>query len=58
MIKQLIKESFELWRKKRWLKLIDKEVSKRDKCYQEYKRHDYVARQLMNAFHNQFEIKE
>ena len=57
-MKRLIKESFELWHKKRWLKLIDKEVSKRDKCYQEYKRHDYVARQLMNAFHNQFEIKE
>lgn len=58
MLKRLIKESFELWCKKRWLKLIDKEVSKRDKRYQEYKRHDYVAKQLMNDFSNQFEIKE
>lgn len=55
MLKRLIKESFELWCKKRWLKLMDKEVRKRDKHYQKYKRHDYIAKRLMNDFNNQFE---
>lgn len=53
MLKRLIKEAFELWCKKRWLKIIDKEVNKRDKCYQKYKRHDYVAKRLMDDFNNQ-----
>ena len=54
MLKQLIKQSFNLWCKKRYLKLIDKEITKRDKCYQEYQRHNYIAKKLMEEFDNQY----
>ena len=54
MFKVLIKETFNLWRKKRWLKTIDKEVKQRDKCYAKYLIHDYVAKQLLADYNNRF----
>ena len=50
MLKRLIKESFELWCEMNWLKAIDKELKKRDKCYEMYKRHDYVATELLEEY--------
>ena len=46
----LLKKQFDLWCRMRWLKEIDKEVKKRDKCYEQYKRHDYVAKALVEEY--------
>lgn len=46
MIKKLLKETFDLWCRMRWLKTIDKEINKRDKCYKAYERHKIIAMQL------------
>ena len=46
MLKKLLKETFDLWGRMRWLKIIDKEIKKRDKCYRAYERHKIVAFQL------------
>lgn len=47
---QLLKKQFDLWCRMRWLKEINREVKKRDKCYERYKRHDYVAKALFEEF--------
>lgn len=38
----------------RWLKTIDKQINKRDKCHQKYQRHDYIAKQLIVDFNNHY----
>ncbi len=50
MIRQMIKETIELWCRMRWLKQIDKEIKLRDKCYQKYLRHQNVSAQLMKEY--------
>ena len=52
MLKRLIRETLELLCRKRWLKQIDKEISQRDKCYREYKRHDYIAKHMAEEYEN------
>lgn len=47
---QLIKKQFDLWCRMRWLKGINREVKKRDKYYEQYKRHDYVANALLAEY--------
>lgn len=47
----LLKKEFDLWCRMRWLKEIDREVKKRDKCYEQYKRHDYVAKALVKEYY-------
>lgn len=46
----LLKKQFDLWCRMRWLKEINKEVKKRDKCYEQYKRHDYVVKALVEEY--------
>lgn len=50
MLKKLLKERFDQWCRMRWLKTIRKETNKRDKCYEQFKRHDYVAKRLMDEY--------
>lgn len=50
MLKRLIKESCELRRMRRWLKLIDKEIKKQDKHYKEFKRHQFIAKELAEEY--------
>ncbi len=38
----------------RYLKQINKEIAKRDMCYQEYQRHNYIAKQLLADFDKQY----
>jgi hypothetical protein len=59
-LKELIKKSFDLWVKMRWLKTIDKEVKKRRKYFFKYKRQEYVVNKLVEEYNNlyaDFKIK-
>ena len=59
-LKELIKKSFALWVKMRWLKTIDKEVKKRRKYFFKYKRQEYVVNKLVEEYNNlcaDFKIK-
>lgn len=49
-MKELFKQSFELWRKKRWLKAIDKEIDRYNHLYQKTKRQHYVLSKMINRF--------
>lgn len=49
-LKDLIKKSFALWVKMRWLKTIDKEVKKRRKYFFKYKRQEYVVNKLVEEY--------
>lgn len=49
-MKNLIKKSFDLWVRKRWLKIIAKEVAKRDKLLKEYYRKVYVVGELVKEY--------
>lgn len=51
-LKELLKRSFELRVKMRWLKTIDKEVKKRRKYFFKYKRQEYVVNKLVEEYNN------
>lgn len=51
-MKELLKRSFELWVKMRWLKTIDKEIKKRRKYFFKYKRQEYVVNKLVEEYNN------
>jgi hypothetical protein len=46
----LIKESFELSVKMRWLKQIEKAIHKREKLYEDYQRQGFVISDLVSRF--------
>lgn len=54
MLKDMLKRSFEMRCRVRWLKTIDKETRKRDKHYTKYKHHEFVARELMKEYEIQY----
>ncbi len=49
-MKELIKKSFDLWVKMRWLKIIEKETKKRDKLLSRYNRQKYVVSELLKEY--------
>lgn len=49
-MKELLKQSFELWCKKRWLKAIDKEINRYNHLYQNTQRQHYVFSKMINRF--------
>ena len=49
-MRKLLKQTFELWVKMRWLKTIDKAVKKRSKCFSKYKRQEYVVSELVKEY--------
>lgn len=49
-MKELLKSSFELWVRMRWLKTIEKENRKVKKAYEKYRRHNYVAQKLLAEY--------
>ena len=49
-MKELLKQSFELWCKKRWLKAIDKEIDRYNNLYQKANRQHYVLSKMINRF--------
>ena len=51
-MKELLKRSFELWVKMRWLKTIDKEIKKRRKYFFKYKMKEYVVNKLVEEYNN------
>lgn len=52
-MKELIKKSFDLWVRMRWLKFIEKETKKRDKLLSRYNRQKCVVSKLLKEY---FEI--
>lgn len=53
-MKELIKQTFELWVRTLWLKEINKVTKKRDKALEEYQRHQYVADEMYKEFCKQY----
>ena len=49
-MKELLKQSFELWCKKRWLKAIDKQINKYDHLRQKIDRQYYALRAMINRY--------
>ena len=49
-MKELLKRSFELWVKMRWLKTIDKEIRKGRKYFSKYKMKEYVVNKLVEEY--------
>ena len=49
-MKELLKQSFELWCKKRWLKAIDKQINKYDNLRQKMERQYHVLREMINRY--------
>ena len=47
---ELLKRSFELFVKKRWLKIIDKEVNKYNKIKRKLFRQQYVVNSLLEEY--------
>jgi hypothetical protein len=50
MLKKLLKESFELWVKKRWLKEIDSSVTRYNKHKDKANREKYVMNRLIEEY--------
>ena len=50
----LIKESFELSVKMRWLKEIEKAIHKRQKLYEDYQRQGFVISELVKEFNKRY----
>ncbi len=50
MIAELLKQSFELFVKKRWLKIIDKECNKYNKIKSKLSRQQYVVNSLLEEY--------
>ena len=49
-MKELLKQSFELWCKKRWLKAIDKQINKYEHLRQKMDRQYYVLSAMINRY--------
>lgn len=49
-MRELIKKSFDLWVRMRWLKIIEKETKKRDKLLSRYNRQKYVVSELLKEY--------
>lgn len=50
MLKNLLKRTFELWVKKRWLKEIDRAVDRYKKTYAKATREHYVMNKLIEEY--------
>lgn len=49
-MKELLKEYFELWCKKRWLKSIDKEIDRYNHLYQKTMRQHNILSTMINRY--------
>ena len=49
-MKERLKQYFELWCKKRWLKAIDKEINKYDHLRQKMEHQYHVLREMINRY--------
>lgn len=54
-MKELIKTSFELFCKKRWLKAIDKEIRKCNKLSAEHGRHKHILDRLVERYNELYD---
>jgi hypothetical protein len=53
-MKKLLKQTFELWVKMRWLKTIDKEIKKRQKYKLKYLAKVYVIDHLVTEYNKKY----
>ena len=49
-MKELLKQTIDMWLRMRWLKFIEKENHKCRKAYEKYKRHHYVTLKLVERY--------
>lgn len=49
-MKELLKQSFELWCKKQWLKSIDKEIDRYNHLYHKTKRQHHILSATINRY--------
>lgn len=49
-MREMIKKSFDLWVRMRWLKIIEKETKKRDKLLSRYNRQKYVVSEMLKEY--------
>ena len=50
MLKKLLKETIDLWRKMRWLKLINKECDKYQKLKSTLSKQQFIVNALIEAY--------
>ena len=50
MLKRILKEAFELWCGKQWLKSIDKELVLHEKYRRKSNRHRYIAEKMLKEY--------
>ena len=55
-MRDLIKKSFDLWVKMRWLKTINKETNKYNKIEAKRKRQAYIIRDLWKSYNEIYSI--
>ena len=53
-LKQLIKESFELWVKKRWLKELNRSLDSYNKSNAKARRDYYVLQVMLNEYNERY----
>lgn len=53
-MRKLMKETFELWSKMRWVGIINKERKKKDKLYSKYKRQEYIVSNLIEEYQRKY----
>ena len=49
-MEELLKKSFELWYKKKWLKAIDKEIDRYNHLRQKTKRQHHILSTMINRY--------
>lgn len=49
-MKELLKQSFEFWCKKRWLKAIDKEIDRYNNLYHKTKNQHHILSTMVNRY--------
>jgi hypothetical protein len=49
-MRELLKQTIDLWLQMRWLKSVEKENRKCRKAYEKYKRHNHVALKLFERY--------
>ena len=53
-LKELLKRTFEIWRKMRWLKMIDREADEMRKLAEKWNRKQYVVKELVREYNERY----
>lgn len=53
-LKELLKRTFEIWCKMRWLKMIDREADEMRKLAEKWNRKQYVVKELVREYNERY----